>query len=65
MAVAEVNEDYAFSDEYLTMYNGLKDSGFKVDVKNKEFMFEMSETTDCSFITYPQWNKLIKKIVSI
>ena len=63
--VAAVEEDYSFSEEYWKMYTAIKDNNFKIDVRNKEFMFEMSEVTDCTFKTYSQWNKLIKKIVSI
>jgi len=63
--VSAVEEDYSFSEEYWKMYSAIKDNNFKIDVQNKEFMFEMSETTDCAYGTYKQWNKLIKKIISI
>lgn len=63
--VADIKQEYAFSDEYQKMYDAIKDNKFKIDIRNKEFMFEMSEVTDCTFETYSQWNKLIKKIVLI
>jgi len=65
MKIIELDQDYAFSDEYRIMYESLKENDFKVNVKNKEFMFEHSPVTDCSYRTYSQWNKLMKKIVSI
>ena len=63
--VAAVEEEYSFSEEYWTMYEALKNNNFKVDTKKEAFMFEMSETTDCVHGTYKQWNKLIKRIISI
>jgi len=65
MEVIETNEEYSFSMEYLIMYNALKQNDFKVNVNDGNFMFEQSPVTDCSYGTYTQWNKLIKKIVSI
>ena len=62
-AVADMKSVESFSDEYERMYHAIKDN--KIDVRNKEYMFEMSEVTDCTFETYSQWNKLMKKIVSI
>ena len=64
-SVAIINEEYAFSGEYSKMFEAIKNNNYKIDVRNKGFMFEMSETTDCVYGTYKQWNKLIKKIVSI
>lgn len=63
--VIEVGQDYSFSDEYRIMYEALKENNFKIDINDKNFMFEPSPVTDCSYRTYTQWNKLIKKIVSI
>ena len=65
LEVIETDREYAFSDEYMKMYTALKTNDFKIDLENKEYMFEMSETTDCVYGTYKQWNKLIRKIISI
>jgi hypothetical protein len=62
--VANLNEDYAFSGEYFQMYKELKKTNLKIDVTNSEYMFELGLTSP-TFNGYKNWNKLIKKIVSI
>lgn len=63
-AVADNNQAYSYSDEYRLMYDKLRKSKFKIDLNNPEFMFEQSEGHS-EFKRYKQWNKLIKKIISI
>ena len=63
-AVAGIKQTYSYSNEYATMYVSLMRSKFKIDVNNKEFMFEHSHG-EPEFKRYRQWNKLIKKIISI
>ena len=63
-AVASINQDYAYSDEYREMYKELSKSKFKIDLKNPEFMFELTDG-QAEFRRYRKWNKLIKKIISI
>jgi len=65
LAVAAVQKDYSFSSEYQKMFDSLKYFDFKIPIDEKEYMFESSPVTDCSYDTYTQWNKLIKKIISI
>ena len=62
--VANINEEYAFSSEYFQMYKELKKTNFKIDLINQEYMFELGLTKP-KFSGYKNWNKLIKKIVSI
>jgi hypothetical protein len=62
--VANLNEDYAFSNEYFKMYKELKKTNFKIDLINPEYMFELGLTKP-EFSHYKNWNKLIKKITSI
>jgi hypothetical protein len=59
-AVADIKKAYSFSDEYLKMYQALRSNNFKVDVTNDEYMFEYINNN-----VYKQWNKLLKKIISI
>ena len=59
-AVANINKNYSYSEEYRKMYRQLAKSRFKIDINNTEFMFENCETK-----SYTQWNKLLKKIISI
>ena len=62
--VANINEDYSFSNEYLTMYDELKKTNFKIDLINPEYMFELGLIYP-KFEQYTNWNKLYKKIISI
>ncbi len=63
-AVADVKKDYSYSDEYRLMYKELTKSKFKINLNNPEFMFE-SSNGQAEFKRYKQWDKLIKKIISI
>lgn len=63
MAVAKVREDYAYSSEYEKMFLALEKSEFKLDLNNSDYMFEYCPYD--LYESYKQWNKLIKKIVSI
>lgn len=63
-AVASVSQEYAYSEEYRLMYKELGKSRFKINLDNPEFMFEKSDG-QAEFKRYRQWNKLIKKIISI
>jgi hypothetical protein len=58
--VANVMKDYSYSEEYRKMYRALSKTRFKIDVNNSTFMIEND-----GFKDYGQWNKLLKKIISI
>jgi len=64
LEVANLNEDYAFSSEYFQMYKELKKYDFVINLLNPEYMFELGLTSP-TFNSYKNWNKLIKKIISI
>jgi hypothetical protein len=63
-SVADLNEKYAYSDEYKLMYKNLEKTGFRIDLRDERFMFE-TLTWEPNYNNYKQWNKLIKQIVSI
>jgi len=63
-AVANVNQDYAFSDEYKLMFNELSKTKFKINLNNPDYMFELTDG-QAEFSRYRKWDKLIKKIISI
>lgn len=63
-AVAEINKDYSYSDEYNKMFLSLYKSKFKINLDKSEFMFELGLIYP-NFDKYKKWNKLIKKIISI
>jgi hypothetical protein len=62
--VADINQPYAFSDEYKKMYNELQKSKFLIDIYKNEYMFESSDG-HAEFRRYKNWNKLIKKIIML
>jgi len=61
--IALYDKDFASSDEYHVMYRRLRDVKFKIPIEDPSLMFE--RCTETKFELYKQWNKLIKKIVSI
>ena len=63
-AVADVKQDYAFSKEYEMMYSKLLKTKFQINMNDPDFMFEFGLTYP-EFNRYRNWNKLIKKIISI
>jgi hypothetical protein len=62
--VANIKEEYAFSNEYELMFNVLRKSNFKIDLNRPDFMFEMDLTTP-DYNNYKKWGLLSKKIISI
>jgi hypothetical protein len=63
-AVANVKESYAYSEEYRIMYRQLAKTRFKLNLDEDEYMFEL-ELDRPDYKLYKNWNKLIKKIISI
>jgi hypothetical protein len=63
-AVSDVKQDYAYSAEYKDMYNALRKTKFKINVKKPEFMFEDTDGSK-DYDAYKQWLPLIRKIASI
>jgi hypothetical protein len=61
-AVANVKQEYAYSQEYKLMYDQLRKSRFRIDLNNPEFMFEKGEA---KYKSYKRWDKLIKTIIAI
>ncbi len=59
-AVADIRKDYAYSKEYLKMYQAIRRNNFEIDITNSDFMIEKS-----GIGSYCRWNELIKKIVKI
>jgi hypothetical protein len=64
LKVSNINQEYAFSNEYLLMYNELKKTKFKLDLMNSDFMFELGLVKP-DYNCYSNWNNLINKIKSI
>jgi len=58
--VANINKDYAYSDEYRKMYKELVKTRFQIDITNDEFMIE-----DVGIGIYSKWKILFKRIISI
>lgn len=62
--VADTNKDYSYSSEYLRMYEELKKSDFLINLDNPEYMIDV-DGYNGKYEKYKNWNKLIKKIISI
>ena len=64
--VAENKQDYSYSDEYKVMYNAIKDSNWKIDIKNPKYLVEkLKEFSYINYEDYTNWSSLTEKIVSI
>ena len=64
--VANTNMMYAYSQEYKTMYDAIKGTGDKIDIKNPDFLVEiLKESSYINYMDYSNWNKLTNKIVLI
>ena len=53
----------AFSHEYKLMLDSIKERDYKLDLNNREWMFERVEVPE--YTQYRKWNTLIKKILNI
>lgn len=62
--VADIKQEYAFSNEYDLMFRALRKSNFKIDLNRPDFMFELDLTTP-DYYNYKKWGLLSKKIISI
>ena len=48
------------------MYNAIKDSGWKIDINNPDYLVEeLEEFSYINYTDYTGWNKLRDKIVTI
>jgi len=64
--VADNKKEYSFSNEYLKMYNAIKDSNWKIDIENKLYLVEsLKEFSYIDYYDYSKWNILTRKIVKI
>lgn len=54
--VADLNQDYAYSEEYKRLYDNLKLNNFKIDLNNKNFLFE--EIKHFNYNSYYNWDKV-------
>ena len=59
-AVADIRKDYAYSKEYLKMYQALRSNNFEIDITNPEFLIE--NIGDGNF---SKWKELFQKIITI
>ena len=64
--VADVKEDYAFSDEYYKLYSAIRKSGWKINTKKDEFrLVKLKNFSYIDYLDYPYWKELTNKIVKI
>jgi hypothetical protein len=62
--IINVKKDYAYSDEYASMFKSLLKTKFKINLDNPDFMFELGLIYP-EFNRYRKWKQLINKIKSI
>jgi hypothetical protein len=62
-AVANINKEYSYSEEYRKMYRELAKYRFKLPLDDERFGFELSPTYH--YLGYSKWEQLIKQIISI
>lgn len=60
--VAGVGQNYSYSNEYQKMYDNIQNNGFRINLKDFE---EWTWKSEKSFVSFSNWNKLTKQIVSI
>ena len=64
--VADINQEYAFSDEYRTMFEALKKSNWKIDIENPLYkVVKLKNSSYINYNDYTHWNKLKRLIVKI
>ena len=61
-SVADIKQNYSFSDEYKKMYQSLRSLNFEFDVTDEKYMFE---NIGDDYDGYSQWKELLNKIISI
>ena len=66
LKVADVREEYAYSQEYRKMYHAIRKSGWKIDIEKPEYFVEkLKEFSYIKYNDYSKWNVLRDKIVKI
>ena len=58
--VADIRKEYAYSTEYLKMYQAIRSNNFEIDINDGEFMIENIGENE-----YTQWFELFQKITLI
>jgi hypothetical protein len=61
-AVSDIKQSYAYSEEYSKMYSEISKNNFKINLKD---FSEWTWKCDNNFVSFGNWNKLTKQIVSI
>ena len=64
--VADIREDYAYSNEYRKMYHSIRKSDWKINIDNPEYLVDkLKEYSYIKYNDYTHWKLLINKIVTI
>ena len=64
LSVADIKQEYSYSNEYAKMTMALRKCKQKIDLENPEYMFQITKGSRF-YDEYTNWNKLINKIMSI
>lgn len=64
--VADIREDYAYSNEYRKMYHSIRKSDWKINIDNPEYLVDkLKEYSYIKYNDYTHWKLLTNKIVTI
>ena len=64
--VADNNKKYSYSEEYKKMYDAIKDSQWKINIKKTEYLVEkLKDFTYINYNDYSKWKHLTKLIINI
>lgn len=64
LSVADIKQEYSYSNEYAKMSMALRKCKHKIDIENPMYMFQITNGSRF-YDEYTNWNKLINKIMSI
>ena len=64
--VADIREEYAFSEEYRKMYHAIRRSKWKINIEKSEYFVEkLKDSSYISYKDYTKWDIIKNKIILI
>lgn len=64
--VADNNQEYSYSNEYMKMYEAIKDCDWKINIKKNDYLVEeLNNFNYINYNDYSNWSKLTSLIIKI
>tara|TARA_R110000868_G_scaffold383047_1_gene649750 strand:- start:1343 stop:2131 length:789 start_codon:yes stop_codon:yes gene_type:complete len=64
--VADIKKEYAYSEEYEKMYNAIKNSDWKINTNNSDYLVEnLNKSSYIIYESYSKWEALKEVIIKI